>query len=129
MEKLMSKPKRPDALKVAFGFVYTPEKERMYRQAIRSAILFMQTFGKGRKPRLHGEYYTPGYNPCEREDSEKYLPLEAAARYCGCSAVTLQRAAGKGLVIRRAYLTKGKKTYYEYSIQSLDAFIEERGLM
>ena len=109
------------------GFVFTPEEEAMARAAVREAVRFMQHFGKGVRPRLHGEYYSPGTAPRYQEE-EGWLRQETAALYCGIAATELDRAARRGSIDRRVYARRASRCYYEYRIADLDTYINRHGL-
>lgn len=116
--------------KYVLGFFITPEDEMRERAAIRSSILFFQTYGKGVKPRMNGEYYTPGtHQTKESEDSKKWLPLETAAMYCGCKAELISKAGQNGVIERRVYKRNASRNYYEYNIADLDKFIRDNHLL
>lgn len=116
--------------KYVLGFFITPEDEMRERAAIRSSILFFQTYGKGAKPRMHGEYYTPGTHQAkDSEDSKKWLPLDTAALYCGCKAEIISKAGQNGVIERRVYKRNANRNYYEYNIADLDKFIRDNHLL
>lgn len=117
--------------KWVLGFFITPEEEMHERAAIRSAILFMQKYGKGREPRMNGEYYTPGDNPEEQKaiKESEWLPLETAARYCGCNESVIEKAAQNEDITRRIYKKSKSRNYYEYLVSDLDNFIVRNGLV
>lgn len=116
--------------KYVLGFFITPEDEMRERAAIRSSILFFQTYGKGAKPRMNGEYYTPGTHQMkDSEDSKKWLPLETAAMYCGCKAELISKAGQNGVIERRVYKRNASRNYYEYNIADLDKFIRDNHLL
>lgn len=116
--------------KYVLGFFITPEDEMRERAAIRSSILFFQTYGKGAKPRMNGEYYTPGTHQMkDSEDSKKWLPLETAAMYCGCKAELISKAGQNGVIERRVYKHNASRNYYEYNIADLDKFIRDNHLL
>ena len=117
-------------VKKVLGFIITPEDELRERAAKRAAILFMQSYGKGRQPRMHGEYYTPGTNPNnDRESKKKWLPLETAALYCGCKAEYINNAGQCGIIERRVYKRNASRNYYEYNVADLDKFIRDNHLL
>lgn len=111
------------------GFWLTPEDEMRERAAKRSAILFMQKYGKGRQPRMDGEYYSPGENPNKPSDSTEWLPLDTAAMYCGCNASLIEKAGQNEEIARRIYKKNKSRNYYEYLISDLDKFIKKMGLV
>lgn len=112
------------------GFFITPEDEMRERAAIRSSILFFQTYGKGAKPRMNGEYYTPGTHQTKgNEDSKKWLPLDTAALYCGCKAEIISKAGQDGVIERRVYKRNANRNYYEYNVADLDKFIRDNHLL
>lgn len=116
--------------KYVLGFFITPEDEMRERAAIRSSILFFQTYGKGVQPRMHGEYYTPGTRRVEdKEDSKKWLPLDTAALYCGCKAEIISKAGQNGVIERRVYKRNANRNYYEYNVADLDKFIRDNHLL
>lgn len=116
--------------KKILGFRITPEDEMRERAAIRSSILFFQTYGKGAQPRMHGEYYTPGTRRVEeKEDSKKWLPLDTAALYCGCKAEIISKAGQDGVIERRVYKRNANRNYYEYNVADLDKFIRDNHLL
>lgn len=122
-------PSKPRVKKV-LGFIITPEDEMRERAAKRAAILFMQSYGKGRQPRIHGEYYTPGTNPNDRAgDESKWLPLDTAALYCGCKAEVINIAGQEGIIERRVYKRNSNRNYYEYKVADLDRFIRANHLI
>lgn len=109
------------------GFIISPEDERKAVSAINASIAFFQTYGKGCQPRMNGEYYTPGTRPAYNdEDKSKWLPLEAAALYCGCKPETIRAAGLNGTIDRRLYKRNSKRCYYEYSLVDLDEYIRNR---
>lgn len=126
----VEKPSKPRIRTLLGGFIITPEDELMERAAIRSSILFFQKYGKGREPRLNGEYYTPGTNPDEiNKDDSKWMPLETAALYCGCKKEIINLAGQTGMIERREYKRIGHHNYYEYKVDDLDRFIRDNHLM
>lgn len=123
------RPPKPK-IKNVLGFLITPEDEMRERAAIRSSILFFQKYGKGREPRLNGEYYTPGTNPDEVvKDDGKWLPLDTAALYCGCKEEVINLAGQNGIIERRVYRHNANRNYYEYKVDDLDRFIRDNHLM
>lgn len=123
---------RPTKKKVknVLGFLITPEDEMREKAAIRSSILFFQKYGKGREPRLHGEYYTPGTNPDEAtKDEDKWLPLDTAALYCGCTEEVINFAGQNGIIERRVYRRNANRNFYEYKVDDLDRFIRDNHLL
>lgn len=123
---------RPTRTKVknVLGFLITPEDEMRERAAIRSSILFFQSYGKGKEPRMNGEYYTPGTNPDDApKDDSKWLPLDTAALYCGCKEEVINRAGQNGIIARRVYRSTSNRKYYEYKIDDLDQFIRDNHLL
>lgn len=123
------RPAKP-RVKNVLGFRITPEDEMRERAAIRSSILFFQKYGKGREPRLNGEYYTPGTNPDEIvKDEGKWLPLDTAALYCGCKEEVINAAGQNGIIERRVYRRKANRNYYEYKVDDLDRFIRDNHLL
>lgn len=128
-EKVAVKPAKPK-VKNVLGFLITPEDEMRERAAIRASILFFQTYGKGREPRLKGEYYTPGTNPDEvPKDDGKWLPLDSAALYCGCKEETIIAAGQNDIIERRVYRRNANRNYYEYKVDDLDRFIRDNHLL
>lgn len=116
--------------KKVLGFIITPEDEARERAAIRASILFFQTYGKGRQPRMHGEYFTPGTNPNEApSEREKWLPLEAAAMYCGVKEEIINLAGQNDMIERRVYKRSNTRNYYEYKVSDLDKFIRQNNLL
>lgn len=126
-ESTVVKPK-PRRVKKCLGFEITREDESRFRASIRSAILFMQDYGKGESVRTHGEYYAPGTNPETEGENGKWLAQDTAALYCGCSISRLTKAAQNGDVQRRVYKKRGKIYYYEYLITDLDKYIESHSV-
>ncbi len=123
---------RPTKTKVknVLGFLITPEDEMRERAAIRSSILFFQSYGKGKEPRMNGEYYTPGTNPDEVvKDEGKWLPLDTAALYCGCKEEVINIAGQNGIIERRVYRRNANRNYYEYKVDDLDRFIRDNHLL
>lgn len=123
---------RPTKTKVknVLGFLITPEDEMRKRAAIRSSILFFQSYGKGKEPRMNGEYYTPGTNPDEVvKDEGKWLPLDTAALYCGCKEEVINIAGQNGIIERRVYRRNANRNYYEYKVDDLDRFIRDNHLL
>lgn len=123
---------RPTRTKVknVLGFLITPEDEMRERAAIRSSILFFQSYGKGKEPRMNGEYYTPGTNPDEVvKDEGKWLPLDTAALYCGCKEEVINIAGQNGIIERRVYRRNANRNYYEYKVDDLDRFIRDNHLL
>lgn len=115
--------------KNVLGFIITPEDEMRERAAIRSSILFFQDYGKGRQPRMNGEYYTPGtHTEVSVKDKEKWLPLETAALYCGCSAELIVKAGQNDIIERRVYKHSAGRNYYEYKVSDLNRFIRDNHL-
>lgn len=128
-EKASVKPSKPRTKKV-LGFLITPEDEMRERAAIRASILYFQKYGKGREPRLNGEYYTPGTNPADAlKDDGKWLPLDSAALYCGCKEEVINVAGQNGVIARRVYRRNANRNYYEYKIDDLDQFIRDNHLL
>ncbi len=117
------------AYKNVLGFIITPEDEMRERAAKRAAILFFQDYGKGRQPRMNGEYFTPGTHDNIVKDKEKWLPLETAAMYCGCSTKLINTAAQCDMIERRVYKHNASRNYYEYKVSDLDRFIRDNNLM
>lgn len=123
------RPARP-RVKNVLGFLITPEDEMRERAAIRSSILFFQKYGKGREPRMNGEYFTPGTNPDEIvKDDSKWLPLDSAALYCGCKEEVINAAGQNGIIERRVYRRNANRNYYEYKVDDLDRFIRDNHLL
>lgn len=123
---------RPTKTKVknVLGFLITPEDEMRERAAIRSSILFFQSYGKGKEPRMNGEYYTPSTNPDEVvKDEGKWLPLDTAALYCGCKEEVINIAGQNGIIERRVYRRNANRNYYEYKVDDLDRFIRDNHLL
>ena len=123
---------RPTRTKVknVLGFLITPEDEMRERAAIRSSILFFQSYGKGKEPRMNGEYDTPGTNPDEAvKDEGKWLPLDTAALYCGCKEEVINIAGQNGIIERRVYRRNANRNYYEYKVDDLDRFIRDNHLL
>ncbi len=123
---------RPTRTKVknVLGFLITPEDEMRERAAIRSSILFFQSYGKGKEPRMNGEYYTPGTNPDEAvKDEGKWLLLDTAALYCGCKEEVINIAGQNGIIERRVYRRNANRNYYEYKVDDLDRFIRDNHLL
>ena len=117
-------------VKNVLGFLITTEDEMRERAVIRSSILFVQKYGKGREPRLHGEYFTPGTNPDEAiKDEGKWLPLDTAALYCGCKEEVINTAGQNGIIERRVYRRNANRNYYEYKVDDLDRFIRDNHLL
>lgn len=115
--------------KKVLGFVITPEDEMRKRAIIRASILFFQNYGKGSRPRMHGEYYTPGTHKTKNdENNNKWLPLDTAAIYCGCKTEVISQAGQNGVIERRAYKRNANRNYYEYNIADLDRFIRDNHL-
>ena len=115
--------------KNVLGFIITPEDEMRERAAIRSSILFFQEYGKGRQPRMNGEYYVPGtHTDASTKDKEKWLPLETAALYCGCSTELITTAAQCDMIERRVYKHSAGRNYYEYKVSDLNRFIKDNHL-
>lgn len=124
-----AKPAKPKTKKV-LGFIISPEDEIQGMSAIRSSILFFQKYGRGKKPRLHGQYYTPGTNPDELvKDESKWLPLDTAALYCGCKEEAINAAGQNGIIERRVYKRSANRNYYEYKVVDLDRFIRDNHLL
>lgn len=130
LERELHRPKKEDKPKGRYclGFWLTPEDEMRERAAKRDTILFMQKYGKGRQPRMHGEFYTPGTNETP-QDSSEWLPLETAALYCGCKADIIEKAGQNEEIARRVYKKNKSRNYYEYLVTDLDAFIKRNGLI
>lgn len=126
---VIPRPTRPK-VKNVLGFLITTEDEMRERAVIRSSILFVQKYGKGREPRLHGEYFTPGANPDEAiKDEGKWLPLDTAALYCGCKEEVINIAGQNGIIERRVYRRNANRNYYEYKVDDLDRFIRDNNLL
>lgn len=131
MPKVCQKPQNKKIL----GFIITPEDEMRERAAKRAAIRFFQTYGKGRQPRMNGEYFAPGTNPKDKpKDNSIWLTLEDAARYCGCKAEFIEKAGQREEIKRRVYNRRiysesSSRCYYEYLIDDLDRFIVKNGLL
>lgn len=132
IKKNMKPAIKPESTRVknVLGFLITPEDERRERAAIRSSIIFFQSYGKGREPRLNGEYFTPGTNPSEMvKDDGKWLPLDTAALYCGCKEEVINTAGQNGIIERRIYRRNANRNYYEYKVDDLDRFIQDNQLL
>lgn len=125
-----STPKSNGKGKNVLGFIITPEDERRERAAIRASILFFQSYGKGRQPRMNGEYYTPGTSPDVLDaDDGKWLPLDTAALYCGCKEEIISVAGKNGSIERRVYRRNSNRNYYEYKLEDLDRFIRDNRVL
>lgn len=111
------------------GFVITHEDEARKRAAIRGAIRFFANYGKGAKPRLHGEVFSPDEDKETHKTKAVWIPHEQAVLYCGCTEKRLTAAATQGLIERRAYKRSGNHLYYEYLCSDLDRFISEHHLL
>lgn len=111
------------------GFWLSKEDDIRERVARRSAILFMQKYGKGRQPRMNGEYYSPGENPNKPSDCAEWLPLDTAAMYCGCKATLIEKAGQNEEIRRRVYKRNKSRNYYEYLISDLDQFMKRYGMI
>lgn len=115
-----------------FGFAFTQDDEERMAKAMRGADNFMEKYGKGQQPRLHGEYYAPNpASPNALYPSERWLTEQSAALYCGCSVAELAQAAKEGIVERRIYrrvhfYKRSDQLYYEYKVESLDLFNAKR---
>lgn len=126
---VVARPKRPE-VKNVLGFNISPEDEMRERAVIRSSIIFFQTYGRGDKPRLNGEYYTPGTNPNQEVMNDgKWLPLDTAALYCGCKEEVINAAGQNGIIERRVYRRNANRNYYEYKVDDLDRFIRDNHLL
>lgn len=129
MPELKQKAEKPKCKNV-LGFIITPEDEMRERAAIRSSILFFQDYGKGRQPRMNGEYYVPGtHTDASPKEKEKWLPLETAALYCGCSTELITTAAQCDMIERRVYKHSAGRNYYEYKVSDLNRFIKNNHLL
>lgn len=112
-----------------FNLKLTENDIKRERACIRESIKFMEKYGKGNQPRMHGEYYIPGTSPSDMDkDKGEWLSEGSAAMYCGCLVDVLNKAANQELVERRVHLKGKRKNYYEYKISSLDDFIKKFGL-
>lgn len=121
---------KKNKIEKVLGFVITPEDKKRKRKAIRSSILFFQSYGKGAKPRMNGEYFSPGTNPAKKlivEDS--WLPLNTAALYCGCKEDVINAAGQNGTIERRVYRRNANRYYYEYKVTDLNRFILDNHLL
>lgn len=129
-KRILSTPKDKPKGRWCLGFWITPEDEMRERAAKRASMLFFQKYGQGRQPRTHGEFYTPGSNPEDRQaDKSKWMPLETAAMYCGCNASVIEKAGQNEEISRRVYKRNKSRNYYEYLVSDLDVFIKKNGLL
>lgn len=100
-----------------FNIEFTAEDEEYQRKVVAECHEYMKKLqAMGRPARMNGEYYTPGTAPKPPE----WLPADEAVRYSGLSRRELVPLVASGKVRRRAYLKRGKRTYWEYCIQDLD---------
>lgn len=105
------------------GFRITPEDNRRARAAVRDAILFFDKFGKGSKDASGAvASVTDG-------TKTKWLPLETAAIYCGCTVDEVKRAGESEIIECRIYRRSRSHCYYEYKLEDLDKFIQEHNLI
>lgn len=111
----------------ALGFEFSPSQEEGIQRAIRSATIFMQSYGKGRTPVSGGYYYADGEAPSD-EPKGVWLTLSSAALYCGCTARRIEKAGQHETIRRRIYRRSGKLIYYEYLMEDLDTFIRNNKL-
>ncbi len=112
------------------GFFITPEDELRERAAKRSAILYMEELCKGPKPRMLSDYYYSDKPQQDENDTKsQWLPLTAAALYCGCSERVIESEGKVGGIARRAYKHGKNHTYYEYRVTDLNKFIKDKGLI
>lgn len=111
------------------GFIITQEDEARERAAIRGAIRFFANYGKGAKPRMHGEVFSPEEDKETHKTKGVWIPQEQAVLYCGCTEKRLTAAATQGFIKRRAYKRSGNHLYYEYLCSDLDRFINEHHLL
>ncbi len=92
-------------------------EELMMQNAIRDAVIFMDTYGCGE--RKHD-------NEAECNKKEKWLTATSAVIYCSCNKSDLDEAAQEGLVERRKYQSGGNRVYYEYKLSDLKVFASQR---
>lgn len=109
----------------SLGFKFTKAEESRMRQAVRESLVFMQTFGKGTRPRTRGTYYAPGASPI---DDARWLGEEMARRYVGCSTLVFSNAIRRSEIVRRKVVTRRGATVWVYHLGSLDDFINRHGL-
>ena len=113
----------------AFGFDFTDKDRANMRAAVRESIRFMEKYGKGVNPRMHGEYYSPGTSPDAEEAKKQWIHQEQATLYCGCSLDILNKAAQQEEIQRRLYKRSGSRNFYEFLVNDLDKFIVKNHLL
>lgn len=103
---------------ILLGFEFSEEDMKEAEMAERSAELYMeQLCSEGRPARLNGEFFTPG--TCPSAKCDVWLPIEEAARIAKTSTQKILIHARMGDIRRREYMRKGKRVYYEYSLDDI----------
>lgn len=115
----ISAPSKEKIVSRAFGFEFTKLDERMYRIAVQRANKFMESEYLGDPPRMRGEYYTPGKNPQDIEDSKAWVSLDTAMNYTFMSRSEFNKFVSDYNVEKRPYQRTEAKVYYEYEFESL----------
>lgn len=109
------------------GMSVTRKEEDAMQNAIRGAIAFMETYGKGDdRPRWSRRFSVEDTNVPEAVSH--WLTLTSAALYCACSPSDIEVAARLGIVERRRYNSGSRRLYYEYSVESLDRYKERKSV-
>lgn len=117
----MGRPRKKKPLYV-LGFVFTPEELEREEAVKRSAVDFFKTYGQGAKPRMNGEYYTPGTSPEDLERTKIWVSRDTAVRMMG-GINRLRHYATKGKVERRKMLSNYR--VYEYVYQDIVKVLSE----
>lgn len=103
---------------ILLGFEFSEEDMKQAEMAERSAEAYMERLcAEGRPARLQGEFYTPGTSPEAYRGA--WLPLDDAALFSKMTTRMILSLVKKGQIRRREYLRKGKRVYYEYSVDDL----------
>lgn len=102
------------------GLRFTPEDLARQKTAIRESIRFMAAYGKGRQPRMNGEYFAPTPKVVGKE--EPWVTLGVASIFLGCGECEVMRMAAEGKVRRRSALRPGGYGD-EYSLHDLEAIL------
>lgn len=119
-EIIISDPTKRVAASRSFGFDFSDAEERMYRRAINEANEFMHKSYSGIPARIHGEYFTPGENPSEKEALRVWVSKETALLYTHMKSRSFTVFCDDYNIKKRVYKRVGSKAYYEYDLDSIN---------
>lgn len=104
--------------KPSLGWRFDDDDQAAFDKAVAEAESFMAGFGRGRAPREGGMFYAPDSRP--RTEPDRWLTLEAAALFCGCTEEAVASAGRSGEVDCRPYLRTSHRVFYEYLMGDLE---------